>query len=30
MVQTQERRKESAERIHAGVLKLEFGTDAAG
>ena len=25
MVQTQERRKEPAERIHSGVLRLEFG-----
>jgi linoleoyl-CoA desaturase len=29
MVQTQERRKEPAERIHSGVLKLEFGAEDA-
>lgn len=27
MVQTQERRKEPAERVHSGVLKLEFGAE---
>jgi len=29
MVETQERRKEPAERDHSGVLKLEFGAEDA-